>query len=103
MEAWWARHAVASSAVLQTCAWRAAENTALLGSSRGMPSDVIEKSIKDSLYYRLSAIKSINESIQDPVTPATESTVLLVSAQLGNEVCLLLLSLMVGWSESTIC
>ncbi|KAL2797951.1 hypothetical protein BJX66DRAFT_72505 [Aspergillus keveii] len=85
MEAWWARHAVASSAVLQTCAWRAAENTALLGSSRGMPSDVIEKSIKDSLYYRLSAIKSINESIQDPVTPATESTVLLVSAQLGNE------------------
>jgi hypothetical protein len=86
MEAWWARHAVASSAVLQTCAWRAAENTALLGSSRGLSSDVIQKSIKDSLYYRLSAIKSINESIQDPVTPATESTVLLVSAQLGNEV-----------------
>ncbi|KAL3441113.1 hypothetical protein BJX65DRAFT_322609 [Aspergillus insuetus] len=85
MEAWWARHAVASSAVLQTCAWRAAENTAILASSRGMPSDVIQKSIKDSLYYRLSAIKSINESIQDPVTPATESTVLLVSAQLGNE------------------
>ncbi|KAL2861704.1 hypothetical protein BJX68DRAFT_10338 [Aspergillus pseudodeflectus] len=85
MEAWWARHAVASPAVLQTCAWRAAEHKALLASSQGMPSAVIRKSINDSLYYRLSAIKSINESIRHPVTPATESTVLLVSAQLGNE------------------
>ncbi|KAL2856500.1 hypothetical protein BJY01DRAFT_242838 [Aspergillus pseudoustus] len=85
MQVWWVQRAMASPAMLQTCAFRAAEHKALLGSNQGLSPDVIQKSIKDSIYFRLEAIKTLNELLRDPVSPATQSTVLLVSALVGNE------------------
>ncbi|KAL2810611.1 hypothetical protein BJX63DRAFT_310060 [Aspergillus granulosus] len=85
MQVWWAQHAINSPAVLQICACRAAEHKALLGYNQGCSSDVIQKSIKDSIYFRLKVIKTLNDLLQDPVKPATEATVLIVSAIMGNE------------------
>ncbi|KAL4884604.1 hypothetical protein BJY04DRAFT_232987 [Aspergillus karnatakaensis] len=85
MQVWWVQKAMTSPAMLQTCAFRAAEDKALVGAIQGTSTDIIQKSIRDSIYYRMNAIKALNESLEDPAKSATHPTALLVSALVGNE------------------
>ncbi|KAL2813002.1 hypothetical protein BJX63DRAFT_432290 [Aspergillus granulosus] len=85
MQIWWVRKALASPAILQACACTAAEHKALLEYNQGVSSDIIQKSIKDSIYLRIEAIKSLNDLLQDPVRSATQSTVLHVNVLMANE------------------
>ncbi|KAJ5381703.1 uncharacterized protein N7496_004131 [Penicillium cataractarum] len=85
MQNWWAQKAMTSPAMLQTCAFRAAEDKALVGTIQGISADLIQKSMRDSIYFRMKAIKALNESLQDPAKSATHPTLLLVSALVGNE------------------
>ncbi|KAL4860653.1 hypothetical protein BDV12DRAFT_191576 [Aspergillus spectabilis] len=82
---WWLQKVIASPALLQTCAFMAAGHKASLEASQGVSSQVIQKSIKDSIFFRIKAIKALNEVLQDPVTAAAESTVLLVNALMTME------------------
>jgi hypothetical protein len=52
--------------MLQTCTFRAAEDTALAESIQGVSSDIIQKSINDSIYFRIRARKALNNLVQDP-------------------------------------
>ncbi|KAL3482845.1 hypothetical protein BJX62DRAFT_250226 [Aspergillus germanicus] len=85
MQIWWVQKAMTSPAMLQTCAFRAAEDKALVESIQGVSSDIIQKSINDSIYFRICAIKALNNLLQDPAGSATHPTVLLVSALVSNE------------------
>ncbi|KAL2850507.1 hypothetical protein BJX68DRAFT_266713 [Aspergillus pseudodeflectus] len=71
--------------MLQTCAFRAAENKALVESIHGVSSNIIQKSINDSIYLHIKARKALNNLRQDPAGSATHPTVLLVSALVSNE------------------
>jgi hypothetical protein len=73
--------------MLETCAFRAAKDKARVESIQGVFSDIIQKSINDSIYFRIKAIKALNNLLQDPAGSATHPTVLLVSALVSNEVC----------------
>jgi hypothetical protein len=73
--------------MLQTCAFRAAEHRAILQSSQGVSPDVVERSNRDSIGFRIMALKTLNALLRDPVAAATRSTVLLISSLVANEVC----------------
>ncbi|KAL3481542.1 hypothetical protein BJX99DRAFT_243560 [Aspergillus californicus] len=82
---WWLQKVISSPALLQTCAFMAAGHKASLEASQGVSSQIIQKSVKDSIYYRIKSIQALNEALQDPVTAAAESTVLLVNALVTME------------------
>ncbi|KAL3446160.1 hypothetical protein BJX65DRAFT_309151 [Aspergillus insuetus] len=85
MQLWWMQHASTSPAMLQTCAFRAAEHRAILQSSQGVSPEVVERSNRDSIGFRIMALKTLNALLRDPVTAATQSTVLLISSLVANE------------------
>ncbi|CEL10041.1 hypothetical protein ASPCAL13168 [Aspergillus calidoustus] len=85
MQLWWMQHAVASPAMLQTCAFRAAEHRAILQSSQGVSAQVVERSNRDSIGFRIMALKTLNTLLRDPAAAATQSTVLLISSLVANE------------------
>jgi hypothetical protein len=89
--------------MLQTCAFRAAEHRAILQSSQGVSAQVVEQSNRDSIRFRIMALKTLNTLLRDPVVAATQSTVLLISSLVANEVCGLLFRKMVFLSRLIEC
>jgi hypothetical protein len=59
---------------------------AMLQSTSGVSSDVIQKSTRDCLHFRIKAIQCLNGLLRDPVRGVADSTVLIVSALLIIEV-----------------
>jgi hypothetical protein len=87
MSIFWSRNAVVSPALLQTFLFLAATHKAALESNQGVSSQVIQKSFRDSIRFRVNAIRTLNDLLQDPTAAAAESTIMLVGAIMSFEVC----------------
>jgi hypothetical protein len=83
---WWWQKAIASETLLQIFVFLAAGHMAMLQSTSGVSSDVIQKSTRDCLHFRIKAIQCLNGLLRDPVRGVADSTVLIVSALLIIEV-----------------
>jgi hypothetical protein len=82
---WWQK-AIASETLLQIFVFLAAGQMAMLQSTSGVSSDVIKRSARDCLHFRINAIQCLNGLLRDPVRGVADSTVLTVSALLIIEV-----------------
>ncbi|GFF34852.1 hypothetical protein IFM51744_02589 [Aspergillus udagawae] len=85
MSIFWSRNAVVSPALLQTFLFLAATHKAALESNKGVSSQVTQKSFRDSIRFRVNAIRTLNDLLQDPTTAAAESTIMLVGAIMSFE------------------
>jgi hypothetical protein len=86
MQTWWWQKALASPTLLQIFVFLAAGHKATLHTRLGFSSEIINESVRDSIRYRIKAIRSLNDLLQDPVLAVADSTVLIVSALLTIEV-----------------
>ncbi|CEL01060.1 Putative Aspergillus nidulans repeat 3 region of R2-C RNA from SpoC1 gene cluster (Fragment) [Aspergillus calidoustus] len=80
MNTWWTERAVMSPALLHTKLCLAAGHKAALESRNGVSSVACQRSRRDCLQFRMNAIRTLNDILQDPVTAVAESTVLLVGS-----------------------
>ncbi|KAJ0420978.1 hypothetical protein BJY00DRAFT_301257 [Aspergillus carlsbadensis] len=53
--------------------------------SQGVSATVIDRSNRDSIGFRIMALKTLNTLLRDPVAAATQSTVLLINSLVANE------------------
>jgi hypothetical protein len=86
MNTWWTERAVTSPALLHTKLCLAAGHKAALESRNGVSSVACQRSRRDCLQFRMNAIRTLNDILQDPVTAVAESTVLLVGSIVTIEV-----------------
>ncbi|KAL2811748.1 hypothetical protein BJX63DRAFT_398170 [Aspergillus granulosus] len=78
MSNWWGQMSIASPALFHSLLSHSAGQKALLESKQGMSLRLVQKSFEDSLRFRTRSIRSLNSLLQDPVTAAAESTIVLV-------------------------
>jgi hypothetical protein len=86
MQTWWWQKALASSTLLQIFVFLAAGHKATLQSNSGASPEIINKLFKDSIHFRIKAIQSLNDLLQEPVLAVADSSVLIISALLTIEV-----------------
>ncbi|KAL3457191.1 hypothetical protein BJX64DRAFT_269297 [Aspergillus heterothallicus] len=80
MNTWWTERSLISPALLYTKLCVGAGHKAALESRNGVSSVTNQRSLRDCIKFRNSAIRSLNKLLQDPVTAVAESTVLTVGS-----------------------
>ncbi|KAI2788579.1 hypothetical protein POX_e06598 [Penicillium oxalicum] len=80
MNTWWTERSLISTALLYTKLCVGAGHKAGLESRSGVSSEASRKSLGDCIKFRTSAIRALNDLLQDPVTAVAESTVLTVAS-----------------------
>lgn len=86
MNTWWTERSLISTALLYTKLCVGAGHKAGLESRSGVSSEASRKSLGDCIKFRTSAIRALNDLLQDPVTAVAESTVLTVASIVTVEV-----------------
>ncbi|KAL2841754.1 hypothetical protein BJY01DRAFT_249422 [Aspergillus pseudoustus] len=85
MSQWWWQKAITQPALLQALLFLTAGHQATLESSSGVSSQVIQKSMRDSLHLRGDTLKTLNNIMMDPVRAVAESTTLVVASLVAIE------------------